>query len=43
MIIAATRADGPQIHTINANTAIFSAVETETVDEMLEGITYPGG
>lgn len=36
MILDATREDGPQIHSINANTSIFSAVETETVDEMLE-------
>ena len=36
MIGDAIREDGPQIHSINANTAIFSATETATVDEMLD-------
>ena len=36
MITDATREDAAHIHTINANTAIFSQEETDTVDEMLE-------
>ncbi len=36
MIVDATREDGPQIHAINAGTAIFSQEETDTVDEMLQ-------
>jgi D-alanine-D-alanine ligase len=36
MIDNAMREDAAQIHSINARTEIFSAVETQTVDEMLE-------
>ena len=36
MIVDSSREDSPGIHAINANTAIFSAEETATVDEMLD-------
>jgi GNAT superfamily N-acetyltransferase len=36
MIIVATREDGLQIHTIDANTSIFSQEEVECVDELWE-------
>jgi ribosomal protein S18 acetylase RimI-like enzyme len=36
MIIIATREDGPQIHTVNATTSIFSREEVECVDELWE-------
>ena len=36
MITTATRADGPQIHTINAATSVFSQEEVECVDELWE-------
>jgi GNAT superfamily N-acetyltransferase len=36
MIIIATREDGPQIHTINASTSVFSQEEVECVDELWE-------
>jgi GNAT superfamily N-acetyltransferase len=42
MITAAMRADVLQIHTINANTTIFSQEEVETVDEMLEDYLAQG-
>ena len=36
MITTATNEDGPQIHTVNANTDIFSQEEVECVDELWE-------
>jgi ribosomal protein S18 acetylase RimI-like enzyme len=36
MIVTATREDGPQIHTINAATSVFSQEEVECVDELWE-------
>ena len=36
MISTATNEDGPQIHTVNANTDIFSQEEVECVDELWE-------
>lgn len=34
MIITATKEDGPQIHTVNADISIFSREEVECVDEL---------
>jgi ribosomal protein S18 acetylase RimI-like enzyme len=34
MIVTATKEDGPQIHTVNADISIFSREEVECVDEL---------
>jgi ribosomal protein S18 acetylase RimI-like enzyme len=36
MIMPAAREDGPQIHTVNAETTVFSQEEVECVDELWE-------
>jgi ribosomal protein S18 acetylase RimI-like enzyme len=36
MITTATKEDGPQIHTIDAETSVFTAEEVECVDELWE-------
>ncbi len=36
MIATAAKDDGPQIHTVNANTSVFSQEEVECVDELWE-------
>jgi len=42
MITAPTREDGPQIHTVNANTSVFSREEVECVDELWQDYQSQG-
>jgi ribosomal protein S18 acetylase RimI-like enzyme len=42
MIITATKDDGPQIHTINASTSVFSQEEVGCVDELWEEYQVQG-
>jgi ribosomal protein S18 acetylase RimI-like enzyme len=42
MIVTATKEDGPQIHTVNADISIFSREEVECVDELWQDYQAQG-